>query len=341
MVPAWNAERFLGATLASLVAQDYPNLEILVADDASTDGTPRICEEFAAAHPAVRVTRNVEREGFVGNANVLLRRAKGDYAFFAPHDDLFDPTYVSRLVAELEARPETTLAFSHTRLFDDTGDRGVRIGEVWARTGGRLRRGLRWVLRPRHPERGAAFRGLLRVDAAREIAGLRRSPAVEFSADSRWLFRLNLLGPFVLVPEVLCHKRLHLEGAPHATMASRRGWRERVGEARLCAAEIRDARLPVWPRVALLAAVPARLAASIIGSRLARSRRRRAARRRAVAASGDGQVDGRRHSRPDRQGGGRHRRQQRARVRDGVGARPQGRRGGAGVPGRGPRGGGR
>jgi glycosyltransferase involved in cell wall biosynthesis len=284
MVPAWNAERFVGATLESLVAQDYPNLEIIVADDASTDATARICEEFAAGHPRVRVWRNARREGFVGNANVLLGRVEGDYAFFAPHDDLFDPGYVRRMVAELEARPEATLAYSYTRVFDDAGDRGLYRGTIWARPGGRLRRGLRWVLRPRAREKGVAFRGVLRTGAAREVAGLRRSAAVAFSADARWLFRLNVIGPFVLVPEVLCHKRLHPAGVPHGTVGSRRGRRERVGEARLFVAEIRAAGLPVRLRVPLLAAVPARLALAIIGSDVGRIRRRRAARRAAVAA---------------------------------------------------------
>jgi len=55
LMPCYNAAEFIGSTLDCLVAQTWPNLEILIGDDCSTDETPRIVARFAQEHPNVRV----------------------------------------------------------------------------------------------------------------------------------------------------------------------------------------------------------------------------------------------------------------------------------------------
>src|SRR3970282_68445 len=94
------------------LAQTYANLEIVISDDASTDGTPAICERYASIDPRVRLLRQTTRRGWVGNANLLLHEARGRYAFFAFHDDPVEPTYVEKLAAALESNPRAVVAFS-------------------------------------------------------------------------------------------------------------------------------------------------------------------------------------------------------------------------------------
>jgi len=199
LVPAWNAEGFIGATLASLAAQTYPGLEVRISDDASTDGTGAICAAFAATTPRVRYLAQRQRLGWVGNVNALLREADADLAFFALHDDPLEPTYVERLVDALERHPRAVLAFTDVDAagrrwtyphLDGVPDRFERARRVLTRSGPW------WV----------PYRGVFRAPAVRRIGGMRRHLAGEFMADWPWLLRLALIGEFARVPEPLVHK---------------------------------------------------------------------------------------------------------------------------------------
>lgn len=199
LLPARNAEAFIGPTLSSLAAQTYPGLEVLISDDASTDRTPALCAAFAATTPRVQYLAQPKRLGWIGNVNALLHAADGDYVFFALHDDPLEPTYVERLVAALETHPRAVLAFADVEA----------VGRRWTYTrlegvSDRFERA-RWILTRDGPW-WAPYRGLFRPGVARQIGGMRRHPAGEFMADWPWLLRLSLLGEFVRVPEPLVHK---------------------------------------------------------------------------------------------------------------------------------------
>ena len=95
VVPARNEERNIGACLETLLALDYPNLEVLVVDDESTDATPRIVAEFAARDERVRplqlaqIARD-DRSGFRSGKSYVLaqaaRQAEGDWILFVDAD---------------------------------------------------------------------------------------------------------------------------------------------------------------------------------------------------------------------------------------------------------------
>ena len=78
-LPVHNSERFLPETLESIAAQDYPNLEMVISDDASSDGTGDICRDFARRDVRCRVERHPQRLGWIANYNSLLPYATGDY----------------------------------------------------------------------------------------------------------------------------------------------------------------------------------------------------------------------------------------------------------------------
>lgn len=204
LVPTWRASAFIAATLDALGAQTHPNLEILISDDASPDDTAAICERLAAHDPRFRVIRQPRNLGWVGNVNTLLREASGKYLLFAFQDDLPEPAYIERCVAALEANPRAIMAFSDVVL---VGQDGTREEKTYAELDGvtdRVRRALRMIR-----QRGSWWipnRGVFRASAARDIGGLRRHRAGEFSADWPWLVHMTLLGEFVRVPERLVTK---------------------------------------------------------------------------------------------------------------------------------------
>lgn len=101
VVPAYNVEETVSATVASLLAQDYPNLEVLCIDDGSTDGTSAILDGFAANDPRVRVIHK-PNGGYGSAINAGIDSARGEWIGILESDDVCEADMISRLVTEGE-----------------------------------------------------------------------------------------------------------------------------------------------------------------------------------------------------------------------------------------------
>lgn len=120
IIPAFNAERFLAETLRSVSQQTYRNIEIIVVDDGSTDGTANLVEAQRRLDPRIRLIRQA-------NAGVAAARNKGIFEasgeFLAPldADDLWHPENLARQVAALQtAGPDAALCYAGSINIDDT-----------------------------------------------------------------------------------------------------------------------------------------------------------------------------------------------------------------------------
>jgi glycosyltransferase involved in cell wall biosynthesis len=122
-LPVFNGEATIKQALGSLIGQDYPNIEIIVSDNASTDRTVHITKRVLKKHPNYQVVEQPENRGPHANFAAVLEKAKGDYFMWAADDDVWKPQFVSRLVAELEAHPEACVAMCATDLVDQAGRR--------------------------------------------------------------------------------------------------------------------------------------------------------------------------------------------------------------------------
>lgn len=89
IVPVYNIEAYLPRCLACLKAQTYTNLEIILVDDGSTDGTGHLCDEFAASDPRARVIHHPENRGLWAARNTGQDAATGEYLWFPDGDDYF------------------------------------------------------------------------------------------------------------------------------------------------------------------------------------------------------------------------------------------------------------
>ena len=204
VLPTYNGAAFIKRTLDSLAGQTWPNLEILIGDDRSTDDTLSIVEEFAATHPNTRILERPENLGWLRNTNDLMANARGVFMFFAFHDDVVAPTYVEKLVGALQDNPSAVLAFSDMQLFEVDGRESYQAFDRLEGKKSALGRGLVMVRRP-----GTWWvpnRGLFRASAHRRVGGIHPNDQGEYSADWTWLLHLSLLGEFVRVPEVLTEK---------------------------------------------------------------------------------------------------------------------------------------
>lgn len=102
IIPAYNAERFIGRTLRSALKQTFGDIEVIVINDGSTDNTRLIVEEMALKDNRVRVFNTVNR-GVAMARNLGIEKAQGSYVAFLDADDLWHPTKIERQFAALSA----------------------------------------------------------------------------------------------------------------------------------------------------------------------------------------------------------------------------------------------
>jgi glycosyltransferase involved in cell wall biosynthesis len=105
-IPAFNRPPGLARTLASMCSQTYRNIEIIVSDNASTDPAVRTTvDEFAAKDLRISYHRHPENLGGMANFSSLIRKGSGDFFMWAADDDRWEPFFVERCVAGLQADP--------------------------------------------------------------------------------------------------------------------------------------------------------------------------------------------------------------------------------------------
>ena len=117
----YNGDNFIVEAIESVLAQTYTDFELIISDNASTDGTEGICQEYASKHNRIRYVRNQKNLGAAGNANQTIHMARGEYYKLAAHDDVLAPTYLERCVEVLDADPSVVLCHTQTWLINDDG----------------------------------------------------------------------------------------------------------------------------------------------------------------------------------------------------------------------------
>jgi glycosyltransferase involved in cell wall biosynthesis len=120
-MPIYNGEHFLPQTLDSLLAQTYKDFELIISDNASSDGTQEICQKYAAQDPRIRYLRQSVNLGASQNFNHVFDLASGEYFKWAAHDDLCAPEYLARCVEVLDRDPQVILCYTQAQAIDEEG----------------------------------------------------------------------------------------------------------------------------------------------------------------------------------------------------------------------------
>jgi glycosyltransferase involved in cell wall biosynthesis len=123
MVPAYNAEAFLGECLDSILGQDVEGLQIVVSDDASTDGTAAILRSYADRYPTeVRALYQPTNLGIARNCNETLKLCGGEYIALFAGDDVMLPGKLAKQLNYMDAHPDVVMSYHACELFQsETG----------------------------------------------------------------------------------------------------------------------------------------------------------------------------------------------------------------------------
>ena len=145
IVVNWNGKHHLETCLYALERQTYPDYEIILVDNGSSDGSAEFVERN---FPSVRVLRLPENKGFCGGNNIGIQQSRGEYIALINNDTEADPDWLLESVKALESHPEAGFTASRIRLLDIRGLLDT-AGDLFYNTGYPGKRG--W-LQPDGPE---------------------------------------------------------------------------------------------------------------------------------------------------------------------------------------------
>lgn len=201
-VPAYNAGTHIRAALESLLAQTWADFELIISDNASTDGTRDIVEEYRRRDRRIRYERQSLNLGANANYSWVARRATGEFFKWSSSSDWCAPTFLECCVRALHAYPDAVLAVPRTRLFQ-------RVPEMSCEYEGDIE-----VL---EESPSARFRNVMSNLALNNaISGLIRTQALRTTsliqpyrgADVILMGHLALLGKFRLLNDALYFRRM-------------------------------------------------------------------------------------------------------------------------------------
>lgn len=208
-IPVYQGENFLDETIIALRAQDYPNLEIVVCDNASTDRTVEIARKHASEDPRIRIIVNETNIGAAPNYNKVFKESRGRYFAWNAHDDLSSPGFFREGVAALEMDEKAVVAVARPFRIDQDGNRLEQVTippEIQS-------------LRPH-----VRFRAAARISPAIIVFGLVRSDILQRTglhgsfagSDRNFAAELMLHGPAVVAGESEFYLRIHPERSVHS-----------------------------------------------------------------------------------------------------------------------------
>jgi glycosyltransferase involved in cell wall biosynthesis len=126
-LPTFNRSRALERAIESALGQTHRNIELVISDNASTDGTQALCRQYADRDPRVRYVRNAVNVGAVANFNTVIAALTGEYAMLLADDDWLEPDYLERCLDEMDAHPDRVLVAGLARHYQ--GDHQCGSGQ--------------------------------------------------------------------------------------------------------------------------------------------------------------------------------------------------------------------
>ncbi|HEY3116380.1 MAG TPA: glycosyltransferase [Chloroflexota bacterium] len=217
-MPVYNGERFIREALDSIVQQTFRDWELIISDNASSDGTAEICREYMKRDDRIRYHRNERNVGLARNFDRTVELSSGEYFKLANADDTSGPTLIDMCVEVLDRHPEVVLCYGRTTLIDEAGR---PFGLFEDRLDLRQPRAVdRFRLAMARTRLINILQGVIRRDALR-CTGLL---GAYMGSDMVLVAELALYGQFYELPEQLFFRRMHKEAFSSLTVARQRAF---------------------------------------------------------------------------------------------------------------------
>jgi glycosyltransferase involved in cell wall biosynthesis len=212
IMPAYNAELYIGSAIESIVGQSYQNWELLVVNDASLDKTASIVEEIAERDSRVLSLTNTTNMGIANSRNRALKNAKGRFIAFLDSDDLWLPEKLTTQLAHMADKKASISYSGYTRI----NERGKYLGTVM-------------------PPKLVTYNELLKSNCIGNLTGLYdcKSLGKEYFMDFKhedyiaWLNLLKRAGCAHGIPQELAQYRVY-SGSASSNKFKTLGWQWRI-----------------------------------------------------------------------------------------------------------------
>ena len=223
MMPVYNAERYVGKAVESILNQTFDDFEFLIVNDGSTDGSLEILREYAARDRRIRLSSR-GNIGLAGSRDELLRAARGELGACMDADDISSPDRLEKQVAYLREHPECALVGSRVTIIDPDGQPLQVMGE--------------------HLEHEVLDRSLMNAEGqsiynptvmfrrhlALQVGGYRQE--YDYMEDLDLFLRMAEVGRLANLPDPLLQYREHLSKVGHARVHEQSiGLRDTLREA--------------------------------------------------------------------------------------------------------------
>lgn len=212
-MPVRNGERFLEGALASLRSQKLRDFELIISDNASTDGTEDLCRAAAVADPRITYIRQPEQIPLQQNFNFVLSQARAPLFVWAADDDRWYPEFLQRLVEAMNRNPSAVLAFCKWENLRSDGSVTTAFQPVDWSSIFRARKADQFaqlaLIDGGSTQKGNHVYGLMRTSVLRKVGGMPTSPVSRGGGeDIHLLLRLLCEGDFEIVNELLFQYRI-------------------------------------------------------------------------------------------------------------------------------------
>ncbi len=215
-MPVYTRTQFLEFAIRSLVSQTFQDWELLISDDASPYPEVReICERYSSSDRRVKYVRQPRNLGITDNHLYVLEHTSAPLFMWADEDDLWEPAFIERGVAALDADSTKSAWFCQVDRIDASGATCERYPPYtrFSSRGDKRREVVRFFMEPKRLGRHHIFYSLFRREALMISARLLKDFEYIDSADHIFAYSFICRNDIVIDPDTLFHKRVSGRGA--------------------------------------------------------------------------------------------------------------------------------
>lgn len=217
-LPVFNGERFIRQAIDSVLAQSFNDFELLISDNASTDGTSTICAGYAAQDNRIKFVRHATNRGAYSNFQFVTNHARGGLLVWLAHDDELGNEFLEVCSSHMRRKSSAVLVCGDFKVIDDSGSQvsaevlvGIRENICWRKRCGEFYR---------YPISNAFYciYGMMRTEVCKSILRELKEPKYMAQIELPILARFAAVGEIFSIPFMLRSYRRHNASLYHSEM---------------------------------------------------------------------------------------------------------------------------